>query len=54
MAASVKGLLDEVTIWDKTLTQNEVRGAMHLTKIPAGQPNLLAYYQFNETDGPRC
>ncbi|MCY7328861.1 MAG: hypothetical protein LH618_09950, partial [Saprospiraceae bacterium] len=48
----VKGRMEEVSIWDKTLSQNEVRELMHLTKIPADQPNLIAYYQFNETDGP--
>ena len=47
----VKGSLEEVAIWNKTLSQNEVREGMHLTKIPAEQPNLLAYYQFNETAG---
>ena len=46
-----KGLIDEVTIWDKALTQAEVRELMHLTKIPAEQPNLVSYYQFNEMDG---
>lgn len=45
------GLIDEVTVWDKALTQAEVRELMHLTKIPADQPNLVSYYQFNEMDG---
>ena len=45
------GLVDEVTVWDKALTQEEVRELMHLTKVPADQPNLVSYYQFNETDG---
>lgn len=46
-----KGLIDEVTVWNKSLTQNEIRELMHLTKKPAGFPNLLSYYQFNETGG---
>lgn len=46
-----KGLIDEVTIWDKTLTLSEIRELMHLTKIPADQPDLISYYQFNEPGG---
>ena len=45
------GLIDEVTVWDKALTQEEVRELMHLTKVPADHPNLMSYYQFNEMDG---
>ncbi len=45
------GLVDEVTVWDKALSQDEVRELMHLTKVPADQPNLVSYYQFNEMDG---
>jgi hypothetical protein len=33
------------------LTQNDIRELQHLTKDPAAFPNLLAYYQFNETSG---
>lgn len=46
-----KGLIDEVAIWKKALTQEEIRELMHLTKIPAEQPDLVSYYQFNEVDG---
>jgi photosystem II stability/assembly factor-like uncharacterized protein/PKD repeat protein len=46
-----KGLIDEVCIWDRALSQDEIRLLRHLTKIPATDPNLIAYYQFNETDG---
>lgn len=46
-----KGQIDEVTVWNKSLTQNEVRELMHLTQIPASQPNLVSYYQFNEVSG---
>lgn len=45
------GLIDEVTVWDKALTEAEVRELMHLTKIPADHPNLVSYYQFNEPSG---
>jgi photosystem II stability/assembly factor-like uncharacterized protein len=45
------GEIDEVTIWNKALSQNEVRELMHLTHLPADQPNLVSYYQFNEPSG---
>jgi hypothetical protein len=43
------GFLDEVKIWSKTLTQNEVREKMHLTAYASQESNLVAYYQFNNT-----
>lgn len=43
-----KGQIDEVTVWKKALTQNEIRELMHLTKAPADHPDLVSYYQFNE------
>ena len=46
-----KGLIDEVTVWNKTLTEDEIRSTRHLTKIPATDSNLIAYYQFNEPNG---
>ncbi|HMX39507.1 MAG TPA: T9SS type A sorting domain-containing protein, partial [Saprospiraceae bacterium] len=47
----MKGSIEEVCIFDKSLSQSEVRELMHLTKKPADQLNLLAYYQFNEASG---
>ncbi len=46
-----KGQIDEVNIWNTALSKNQIRELMHLTRIPAEQPNLAAYYQFNETQG---
>lgn len=46
-----KGLIDEVCIWTKSLTQEEIREQMHLTKIPANDPDILHYYQFNRASG---
>ncbi len=46
-----KGSIDEVTVWNSALTQNQIRELMHLTVVPANQPNLVSYYQFNETSG---
>lgn len=37
----VKGSLEEVCIYDKSLTQNEIRELMHLTKAPEEFPNPL-------------
>jgi photosystem II stability/assembly factor-like uncharacterized protein len=47
------GLIDEVTFYNKSLTQNEIRKMMHLTKQNPNyadqfDANLVAYYQFNE------
>jgi hypothetical protein len=47
----MKGEIEEVVIWNKVLTQNEIREQMHLPHVPANEPGLLAYYQFNEPSG---
>jgi PKD repeat protein len=46
-----KGLIDEVAIYNRPLTQDEIREQMHLLKVPANDTSLIAYYQFNEPDG---
>lgn len=47
------GLVDELCFWNKALTQNEIREQMHLVKNhTAIDPDLIHYYQFNETAGP--
>jgi hypothetical protein len=43
------GLIDEVKIWNTPLTTNEIREKRHLTAYLAQEPNLVAYYQFNNT-----
>ncbi len=50
-ARRFNGLIDEATVWDKALTQNEIRELMHLTLVPSEQPNLVSYYQVNEDTG---
>ncbi len=46
---SFKGEMDEVSIWNRALTQNEIRDMRHLTKENAvSDANLIAYYQFND------
>lgn len=46
-----KGMIDEVCIYNRSLSQNEIRDQMHLTKKPTDDSTLVAYYQFNETGG---
>jgi hypothetical protein len=45
------GLMDEVCIYNRSLSTNEVRELMHLTKVPTADASLLAYYQMNEPNG---
>jgi photosystem II stability/assembly factor-like uncharacterized protein len=42
-----KGLIDEVCIYNTSLTQDQIREQMHLTKQPSDSPNLVSYFQFN-------
>ncbi len=46
-----KGEIDEVCIWDRALSQEEIRELRHLTRtgINPFTDDLVAYYQFNET-----
>ncbi len=46
------GEIDEVTIWKRALSEEEVRLLRHLTKEDAitADPDLIAYYQFNEEE----
>ena len=43
-----KGLIDEVALYSKCLSAEEIRSSMHLTKR-GPEDGLLAYYQFNES-----
>ena len=47
---SFKGEIDEVTIWTKALTDDEILELKHITKGNEIEidPDLIAYYQFNE------
>jgi Concanavalin A-like lectin/glucanases superfamily/PKD domain/Secretion system C-terminal sorting domain len=46
---SFKGEMDEVSIWKRALTQNEIRDMRHLTKESVvSDAHLIAYYQFND------
>lgn len=46
--------MDEVSIWNRPLSVDEIRKWRHLTKTNTSDPifqGLVAYYQFNETNG---
>ena len=45
-----RGQIDEVCIWNKSLTQEEIREYRHLVKNPTLDTDILAYYQFNRSD----
>ena len=45
-----KGQIDEVCIWNRSLTKDEIRMYRHLTKegLVENDPDFIAYYQFNQ------
>ena len=48
------GKIDEVRVWNRSLSQDEIRELRHITltnDIMNADYDLLAYYQFNETEG---
>lgn len=47
-ARYVAGKVDEVCIYNRALSQNEIREHMHLTRPAGVDPSLIAYYQMNE------
>ena len=49
---NMNGEIDEVAIWNRSLSQEEIREIRHLTRnleMPVA-PDLMAYYQFNYTE----
>jgi hypothetical protein len=47
------GSIDEVQVWKKALSEEEIRLNMHLTiEDETDHADLIAYYQFNEPAGP--
>ncbi|MCB9266657.1 MAG: T9SS type A sorting domain-containing protein, partial [Lewinellaceae bacterium] len=46
------GRIDEVRVYGRALSTDEIRLRRHLTARPEEEPELLAYFQFNEPDGP--
>jgi photosystem II stability/assembly factor-like uncharacterized protein len=46
-----KGEIDEVCMYDRSLSINEIREKMHLIKTPSAETGLKGYFQFDETEG---
>lgn len=46
-----KGQIEEVCIWDRALSQDEIRTGRHLTKSPESDAGILAYFKFNDDSG---
>ncbi len=44
------GMLDEMSFWNKTLTNTEIQ-SIGTAPLTGSEPNLLAYYNFNSTSG---
>lgn len=45
-----KGKIDEVCIWNRALSEDEIRLSRHLIKVPATDPDLIGYYQFDDIE----
>lgn len=41
------GKIDEIVVWNRALSQNEIREYM-CKKVPVNAPNLVVYYKFDE------
>ena len=48
---SFLGLIDELRIWNVARTQAQIQNDMCDIPVPAAEPNLVAYYKFDETTG---
>jgi photosystem II stability/assembly factor-like uncharacterized protein len=46
-----RGEIEEVCIWDRTLTQDEIRTGRHLVKDPSADATIIAYFKFNDDSG---
>ncbi|MBQ4822217.1 LamG-like jellyroll fold domain-containing protein [Aquimarina sp. MMG016] len=43
-----RGFIDELKVWDRALTEDEIRLQRHLIQTDMSDPNLRAYWQFNQ------
>jgi hypothetical protein len=46
----LKGMIDEVRLWKRSLTQDEVRQQM-CVRLKGNEPGLIGYWNFDETSG---
>ncbi len=42
------GEIDEVCVWDRALSEDEIRLMRHLVKDPASDASIIGYYQFDQ------
>ena len=42
------GEIDEVCVWNRALTEDEIRLQRHLVKDPGADPTIVSYYQFDD------
>ena len=47
---NMNGMIDEVAIYNRALSTNELRELRHLSKKPSDDATLIAYYQFNSNN----
>lgn len=47
------GKLDEIRIWNRALSQTEIRNNMN-KQLTGSEPGLVAYYQMNEGENGTC
>jgi photosystem II stability/assembly factor-like uncharacterized protein len=50
-SSTFKGMIDEVCLYNRALSKEELREKMHLLKDPTKDLSLKGYFQFNETSG---
>jgi len=50
LSSEFNGAIDEVSIWNRVLTAEQIRTLMH-TRPDTGEPNLVAYWDFDEGEG---
>lgn len=46
-----EGLIDDVRVWDDVRTDSEIQNNICGLTNPGAEPNLIAYYDFNQTSG---
>lgn len=50
-ARRFKGEMDETIIYNRALSQAEIRELMHLTRVPEDETDLIGYWQYNRDSG---
>ncbi len=50
-ARRFKGEMDETIVYNRSLSQDEIRELMHLTRVPQDEVDLIGYWQYNRASG---